>query len=82
MRNHLIKLMIFTGILYLQANATIWRVDNVSLHDADFTDLQSAHDGASAGDTLYVAGTDNDNGDCILTKKLTIIGNGYFKFIF
>lgn len=59
----------------------IWIVDNNSGSTAkDFTDLQSAHDGAAAGDTLYLIGSPNDyaNSGISFSKRLIVIGPGYF----
>lgn len=58
--------------------AKIWRVNNNPDVAADFTTLQAAHDGANAGDTLHIEGSPNNYGGANLTKKLTILGAGYF----
>lgn len=60
------------------ANAKIWRVNNNVGIAADFTTLQLAHNGAAAGDTIYVEGSNNSYGALTATKQLTIIGPGYF----
>ncbi|MEX2564680.1 MAG: hypothetical protein WD431_01905 [Cyclobacteriaceae bacterium] len=58
-----------------------WRVNNSPGISADFTTLQAAHDGATEGDSIYVEGSltnyDN-NGTVTISKKLNIIGPGYF----
>lgn len=57
----------------------VWIVDNNSGNFArDFTTIQAAHDGAQAGDTLYVVGSGTNYGNLTLTKQLVIIGPGYF----
>jgi len=59
----------------------IWIVDsNAGSSAKDFTNLQSAHDGAIAGDTLYLVGSPVNyiTTKVTLTKKLIIIGPGYF----
>ena len=58
--------------------AKIWRVNNNSGVTADFTTLQAAHDGASAGDTIYLESSPNSYGGLTCSKKLAIIGTGYF----
>jgi hypothetical protein len=58
------------------ASAKIWRLDNVQ--NADFSSITTAHSSAASGDTVYVAGSVNNYGSVTLTKKLTIIGPGYF----
>jgi len=72
--------IIATAILMIaqMASATVWRVNNRVNADPDFTTLQDAHDGASAGDTLYIEGSPNSYGALICTKQLIIIGAGDF----
>ncbi|RMH71727.1 MAG: hypothetical protein D6675_06025 [Gemmatimonadetes bacterium] len=61
------------------ASATIWVVNsNPGSPDADFVTLQEAHDGANAGDTLYVMGSPVNYGALDLSKTLYIYGPGYF----
>jgi hypothetical protein len=54
------------------------RVNNNPGIDADYTNLQDAHDNAKNGDTIYVEGSTTDYAGANLSKKLTIIGPGYF----
>jgi hypothetical protein len=59
----------------------IWIVDsNAGSTAKDFTNLQSAHDGATAGDTLYLVGSPVNyiTTKVTITKRLVIIGPGYF----
>jgi hypothetical protein len=59
----------------------IWIVDsNAGSTAKDFTNLQAAHDGATAGDTLYLIGSPVNyiSQKVTITKKLIIIGPGYF----
>ncbi|TDH28714.1 hypothetical protein EXU57_01155 [Segetibacter sp. 3557_3] len=58
--------------------AKIWRVNNNSGIAADFTTLTNAHNGAAAGDTLHVEGSPNSYGSLTATKRLIIIGPGYY----
>jgi len=59
--------------------AKIWRVNNTGV-PADFTTAQAANDNASvtAGDTIHFEPSGTSYGDLGLTKRLVIIGNGYF----
>jgi hypothetical protein len=65
---------------FLSAGATSWRLNNNTAVDAGFRTFKAAHDAASAGDTIYVEGNGNDAhyGDVTISKKLIIIGPGYF----
>lgn len=72
---------IFLMLCFFSASATSWRLNNNPAVDADFTTFQAAHDAASAGDTIYVEGNgfENHYGEVFsITKKLVIIGPGYF----
>lgn len=74
------KVLAFFLVLFttVNAEAKIWRVNNnVGIH-ADFTTLQLAHNGATAGDTLYLEGSTNSYGALTATKQLYIIGPGYY----
>lgn len=60
------------------SNAALWRVNNITGVNANFTDLPAAVTAAGSGDTIYVEPSPNTYTAVTLTKKLTIIGNGYF----
>ena len=66
---------------YVAVQAATYTVSNKAGFDADYTSLQSAHNGASNGDTLLIQGTailyrmDNYQ---YFNKKLVIIGSGLF----
>lgn len=64
----------------LWASAASWRVNNNPAINADFSSFQEAHEAAAEGDTLYIEGTGYENhyGEAIISKKLVIIGPGYF----
>jgi hypothetical protein len=64
----------------LAASATVWRVNNRDDASAAFTTLQLAHNHASVlnGDTLYLEGSPTSYGNLTLTKRLHIIGAGFF----
>ena len=66
---------LFCEISYCQ---NLIRVNNNPDIDADYTNLQDASDNASNGDTIYVEGSTTEYAGANLSKKLTIIGPGYF----
>ncbi len=75
------KITILTAAIILLTttlNATVWRVNNRPYLDADFTTLQDAIDGASAGDTLYIGGSTTNYGNGTFDKQLVVIGQGYW----
>ena len=76
----LFRLIMAFGLLLNLNNgfAKIWRVNNNGGVTADFTTLQSAHNGAASGDTLHLEGSPDSYGSLTSTKKLVIIGPGYY----
>ncbi|MBX2963042.1 MAG: hypothetical protein KF687_11060 [Cyclobacteriaceae bacterium] len=64
-------------VFTLSAQAKIWRVNNNPGVVADFTTLQAAHDGASAGDTIMLESSPTSYGSLTATKRIVIIGCGY-----
>jgi len=58
--------------------ATIWTVDKNPNNNANFTEIIDAIDAAIAGDTIYVAGHNNNYGSITLTKQVHLVGPGYF----
>jgi len=74
----LFLLLLATNIVSTISFAKIWRVNNNAGISADFTTLQAAHDGASSGDTLYLESSATSYGGLTCTKKLIMIGTGYF----
>lgn len=58
--------------------AKIWRVNNNTGVNANFTTLQAAHDGAASGDTVYLESSPTSYGGLTSSKKLAIFGTGYF----
>jgi hypothetical protein len=58
--------------------AKTWRINNNNGVTADFNNIQSAHDGAAPGDTLHIEGSPNNYQAGNISKKLIIIGGGYF----
>ena len=74
------KLFLLLATIMLVRNdsfAKIWRVNNNLGINADFTTLQAAHDGAAAGDTLYLESSPTNYGGLSSSKRLVIIGTGY-----
>lgn len=70
-------LLLFSSVAFPK----IWIVDsNPGSTAKDFTNLQAAHDGATAGDTLYLIGSSVNyiTTKVTVTKRLVIIGPGYF----
>jgi hypothetical protein len=75
------RLTIALSILVITAftaNATIWRVNNTAGVSADFSSVDVAHSSANPGDTLYLEPSATTYGNLSLSKRLVIIGNGYF----
>lgn len=69
---------LLTVLVTSAAEAKIWRVNNNVGIAADFTTLLNAHNGAAAGDTLYLEGSNTSYGGLTATKQLYIIGPGYY----
>lgn len=59
------------------AQATVRTVSNSPSQPAQYSDLQTAINGAAIGDTLYVLGTGTQYPTVTIDKQLTIIGSGY-----
>src|SRR6266404_6786736 len=78
MKKIIFLLTVTTSFFCLPCFAKIWRVNNNTGINADFTTIQAAHDGAASGDTLYIEGSPNGYGSLTSSKSLTIIGPGYF----
>ena len=75
---HILLLVAVLAGTCTSAYAKIWRVNNNNGVAANFTTLQAAHDGAASGDTLHIEASPNSYGTLNVSKKLTIIGVGYF----
>ncbi|MCX6269843.1 MAG: hypothetical protein NTU44_01240 [Bacteroidetes bacterium] len=73
-------LMITLMVIGLNASAHVWRVNAAPGASANFTSLQAAHDavGTVNGDTIYLEGSAFSTGGLTCSKKLIIIGSGYF----
>jgi hypothetical protein len=71
-------LLVFLCLSTSEIYAKIWRVNNSNGISANFKTVQEAHDGASTGDTLHIEGSPNSYGQLQSSKKLVIIGPGFF----
>lgn len=67
-------------LVSIPATAAVWRVNNTFGSSAHYTNIQAAHDAATTvnGDTLYIEASSSSVGTLSLSKKLVIIGTGYF----
>ncbi|MCD7972359.1 MAG: hypothetical protein LUG18_06790 [Candidatus Azobacteroides sp.] len=73
-----IVLCCLSFLIYGSASAKTWRVNNTD-RSADFETLDAAMAGITAGDTLYLEGSNIDYKlSSPIKKKVAIIGNGYF----
>jgi len=68
----LLVVVMLTG----SVSAKIWTMDNRP--GANFVTLASAHNAASSGDTILIAGSSATYSGFTCTKQLTIIGPGFF----
>lgn len=75
---HIFFTLLAIPFFAFSVSAKIWRVNNNSGVNADFTTLQEAHDGASSGDTLHLEASPTSYGNATFTKKLVVIGAGYY----
>ena len=76
-------LFLSISVLFIVSNiaqAKIWRVNNNIGINANFTSAQAAHDAALTlpGDTLMFEGSNASYGNLRLSKRLTVVGPGYF----
>ncbi len=74
---HILTIFIFLFASSLCC-AKIWRANNNPGINANFTTAQAAHDGAVAGDTIMFEPSATVYGNITLTKRLILIGPGYF----
>lgn len=78
MRTHLLLSLIISLCCGIISGQHLIRVNNNPGADADYATLQDANDNASDGDTIYVEGSTTAYGDANISRRLTIIGPGYF----
>ncbi len=69
-------LLVITTVANVQATTFI--VSNVPGFPANYSNLQTCVDVAVNGDIIIVQGSGTNYGDIIVTKRLTIMGPGYF----
>ncbi len=71
--------LVFALFTSVSSFAKIWRVNNTG-NPGDFTTIQNAHNDANvlAGDTLHIEPSVVSYGALTMTKKLIILGPGYF----
>jgi hypothetical protein len=67
--------VLFCGII---SGQHLKRVNNNPGADPDYATLQAANDAASNGDTVYVEGSATEYDGAEISKRLIIIGPGYF----
>lgn len=79
MKKTVILMACFLALIAFNASAKIWRVNNAGL-PADYTTIQAAHNSTNvvAGDTLHIEPSEVSYGTLVATKKLIILGPGYF----
>jgi len=70
--------LIFTFLYGMMYGQHLIRVNNNPAADADYLTLQAANDNASDGDTIYIEGSTTNYEGADLSRKLTIIGPGYW----
>ena len=81
LRSFSIKMAVFFllfSFCFTSVHATVHTVSNRSEMDADFTQITDAIAAASAGDTIYVHGSQTTYSNFTVDKKLHIIGPGYY----
>ncbi len=78
MKKLLLLSLIFVLFCGFISGQHLRRVNNNPGADPDYATLQAANDAASNGDTIYVEGSPTDYDGADISKKLVIIGPGYF----
>lgn len=73
-------LLVILPVFNSTVQAKIWRVNNNQGVNADFTNTQACVNSANVhdGDTIHIEASATGYQDFTVTKKLTIIGPGYF----
>jgi len=65
-------------VSYITSDAAVYRVNNVPGVNADFSTMATAISGAAVDDTLLVEGSHISYGVVTLSKRLVLIGTGFF----
>ncbi len=76
MNNVITLLLSWLFVLYANGQ-TVYTVDNSNQSGAQFTNLQSAIDGAIAGDIIYIHPSSTSYGNVSVDKPLSLIGLGH-----
>lgn len=63
------------------ASADTIYLDNDPAHPADYRTFAEAHDAASDGDVIVVAPSAISYGQALITKQITVRGNGFGSFV-
>lgn len=77
---YLILLVLFSTVCLQQVQAKVWRINNTPGVAADFINCTDAMNAAGVlnGDTLHIEGSAITYSGFTLSKRLIIIGTGYF----
>ena len=75
--NFTLVILTFIG-LSQNSSAAVRTVSNWSNIPAQYSDIQSAIEASAISDTIYVHGSPNSYGNCVINKRLSIIGPGYY----
>ena len=79
MKNYMYVLVLLAfSVLSQDLQAKIWRVNNMTGVTADFNNVQSAYDAATAGDTIHVEPSVNNYGGVSSYKRLVWLSVGDF----
>jgi hypothetical protein len=78
MKKQLLLSLIFVLFCGFISGQHLIRVNNNAGADPDYATLQAANDAASNGDTIYIEGSPTNYEGADISKKLVIIGPGYF----
>lgn len=69
--------IIYTGCSFLLSHATVRTVSNNPNSPGQYTNLQTAINASSSGDTIYVHGSTTNYGSLSIKKKLSLFGTGH-----
>ena len=71
-------MLLLLSVTYFSLQAKVYRVNNNAGTGAKYSSAQTAHDSCSVGDTLYIEGSSISYGTLNISKKINLIGPGYF----
>ncbi len=79
MKKHFFTLIYILFFGTINSNAAVWRLNNSNGVSANFTGtLQDAINSVSPGDTIYIEPSPYNYGGAIISKKVILIGAGYW----